>query len=329
MGVVVLTESELRRCVRLDTEAIQVVSDAFSALATDKVTMPPILRLDVAEQNGEMDVKTAYIKGFDSFAVKISPGFFNNPSVGLPSVSGLMILLSASTGQTQAILLDNGYLTDVRTAAAGAVAAMYLAPEQCECVGVIGAGVQARLQMEALHLVRPYKRLLVWARNRGKAERYAEEMGERLSVDAMVAAQARTVVAESDVVVTTTPAKQPVILADWLHPKLHITAMGADAEDKNELDPHLIAAADLFVCDSRSQSVRLGELHHAVTSGVVTEDVSVTELGQITAGMRPGRTDVGHVTVCDLTGTGAQDTVIATVARRKAAELGFGTEIVN
>ncbi len=122
----ILTEAELRRIVPLDLEAIACVEDAFHALATKAVVMPPILRLDMPEQRAEVDVKTAYVPGLDGFAIKISPGFFNNPAIGLPSTNGLMVLFSTKTGLVQAVLLDNGYLTDVRTAAAGAVAARHL-----------------------------------------------------------------------------------------------------------------------------------------------------------------------------------------------------------
>jgi ornithine cyclodeaminase/alanine dehydrogenase-like protein (mu-crystallin family) len=117
--VTVLTESDLRRLVRLDLPAIDVVERAFAALASGAVVMPPVLSMAIPEANGEVDVKTAYIPGFDGFAIKVSPGFFDNPKIGLPSLNGLMILFSAKTGLVEALLLDNGYLTDVRTAAAG------------------------------------------------------------------------------------------------------------------------------------------------------------------------------------------------------------------
>ena len=126
--IFVLTEADLRRCVTIDLEAIRVVEEAFRMLASGKVIMPPILSMEIPEAHGEVDVKTAYIPGFDGFAIKVSPGFFDNPKIGLPSLNGLMILFSAKTGLVEALLLDNGYLTDVRTAAAGAVAARHLAP---------------------------------------------------------------------------------------------------------------------------------------------------------------------------------------------------------
>src|SRR3990170_4515348 len=144
----ILTEAELRAIVRLDLDAVACVENAFRALATKDVVMPPILRLDIPEHRGEVDVKTAYVPGFDGFAIKISPGFFDNPKLGLPSLNGLMVLFSSKTGLVQAVLLDNGYLTDVRTAAAGAVASKHLARGDARTAAILGGGIQARLQLE-------------------------------------------------------------------------------------------------------------------------------------------------------------------------------------
>lgn len=323
----ILTERDLRRCVALDEGVVAVVADAFRALAEGKVSMPPILRLDIPEHNGEVDVKTAYVQGLDGFAMKISPGFFNNPKQGLPSTSGLMVVHSALTGFVEAVLLDNGYLTDIRTAAAGAVAARHLAPVAPVRAGVLGAGVQARLQMQALALVRGLVRVSVWARATDKARAYGDEMAERLGVPVLVAPDAETVVRDSDVVVATTPARKPILKAAWLHPGLHVTCMGSDAEDKNELEPAAIAAADRFVCDRRSQSARLGELHHGLASGAVPQDFLAPELGEIVLGKEPDRRTAEEITICDLTGTGVQDTAIALYAVRKAEAAGLGTTI--
>jgi len=153
----IVTEAQLRGVVSLDLETIDVIENGFRALAEGGVVMPPVLSMAIAAHHGEVDVKTAYVPGLDGFALKVSPGFFDNPQLGLPSLNGLMILLSAKTGLVQAVFLDNGYLTDLRTAAAGAVAARPVAPAG-ETAGVIGTGAQARLQMQAAHLVRPFKR---------------------------------------------------------------------------------------------------------------------------------------------------------------------------
>lgn len=322
-----LTEPELRQLIVLDRQAVDTIEQAFAKLAEGGVAMPPILRLDIADANGEVDVKTAYLPGLDGFAIKISPGFFDNPKQGLPSTSGLMIVLDSKTGMVRALLLDNGYLTDVRTAAAGGVVARHLAPSEVTTVGVIGAGMQARLQLQAVALERPIERALVWARARDKAETYAGEMTTLLGFPVTVASSPEALVRNSALVVTTTPAASPLIEADWLHPGLHITAMGSDAEHKNELSPAVIAKADQFVCDSRAQSARLGELHHALASGSVGEDFAVSELGGVVLKTAPGRHDDMMITVCDLTGTGVQDTAIAMDALGRAEATGGGTII--
>lgn len=325
--VSILTEAQLRDLVPLDLEAIACVEDAFAALAGGKVVMPPILRLDIADANGEVDVKTAYVPGLDSFAIKMSPGFFDNPTIGLASTNGLMVVLSAKTGLLEALLLDNGYLTDVRTAAAGAVAAKYLAREDAQTAAVIGAGMQARLQLEAMKLVRDIKSVRVWARDRDKAEAFARYVSQDLKLAAMVASTPEAAIRGADIIVTTTPATAPLIEADWLEPGQHVTAMGSDAEHKNEIAPAALVRADLYVPDSLTQTRVLGELHHAIAAGLLTAETSFTELGAIVAGTASGRTSNTQITIADLTGTGVQDTAIATLARARAKAAGAGTTI--
>jgi len=320
----ILTERDLRDCVSLDDEAVACVESCFRALATENIVMPPILRLDIHGNNGEVDVKTAYVPGFDSFAIKISPGFFDNPKLGLPSVNGLMVLFSARTGLVEALLLDNGYLTDVRTAAAGAVAGDWLARKDARRVGIIGAGVQARLQLKALTLVRDVAEARVWARNVARAAACATEMSETLGISVTASDSAEAVVRGSDIIVTSTPSTTPLVQADWLQPGQHVTAMGSDAEQKNELAPAVLTRADRFVCDRQSQSARLGELHHAIKAGLVGAETTFPELGQVIAGQAVGRTSERDITICDLTGTGVQDTAIATFARQRAAAAGLG-----
>ena len=262
--------------------------------------------------------------GFDGFAIKVSPGFFDNPRLGLPSLNGLMILLSANTGLVEAVFLDNGYLTDIRTAAAGAVAARHLAPAEVRTAGVMGTGVQARLQMRAAHLVRPFERVLVWGRDRPRAEACAADLARTLGVEARAEPDPARLVAASELVVTTTPAREPILKADWLHPGLHVTAMGSDQAEKNEIEPRALAAA-VYVCDRVSQCERLGELRSARAAGFL--EGAPPELGAVvTGGVRPRASDA-DVTICDLTGTGAQDTAIATLALRACRAAGAGRVI--
>ncbi|MER9275498.1 ectoine utilization protein EutC [Mesorhizobium sp. M0643] len=322
----ILTEADLRRIVSLDLDAVKCMEDAFRALAViDAVKMPPILRLDVPDKRGEVDVKTAYIPGLTAFAIKISPGFFDNPKIGLPSTNGLMVLLSSQTGSVQALLLDNGYLTDVRTAAAGAVAAKHLAQEDASIATIFGAGVQARLQLQALTLVRPIREVRIWARDGLKAVALAKQLS--LEHELVVAAidDPKEAIAGAQIVVTTTPADRPIVDASWLEPGQHLTAMGSDAEHKNEIDPTAIARANVYVADSLKQTRRLGELHHAIKAGLVANGKDFPELGQIIAGEKVGRRRDRDITIADLTGTGVQDTAIATLAFQLAEEGNVGT----
>lgn len=321
----ILTEADLRTAVKLDFDAVACVENAFRALATLPVAMPPILRLDIPEHHGEVDVKTAYVPGLDGFAIKISPGFFDNPKLGLPSTNGMMVLLSAKTGLVEALLLDNGYLTDVRTAAAGAVAARHLAREDATVAAIYGAGMQAHLQLEALKLVRPIEEARIWARDAVKAERAAAELREKLGILVCAESDAARAAAGADVIVTTTPSTEPLVHAGFVSSGQHITAMGSDAEHKNEIAPAVLKLADLYVADSARQTRRLGELHHAIDAGLIAADAEVTELGAIIAGKRHGRRSASDITIADLTGTGVQDTAIATLARDRAKTAGAGT----
>ncbi len=322
-----LTETELRQVVHLDLAAVDCIEKAFGLLSTGKVVMPPVLSMALKDANAEVDVKTAYVPGFDGFAIKVSPGFFDNPSIGLPSLNGLMILFSAKTGLVEAVFLDNGYLTDVRTAAAGAVAARHLAPKVVKTAGVMGTGVQARLQLQAAHLVRPFEKALVWGRDPDKAKAAATDLTKSLAVSVEAVEDPERLVSLSQLVVTTTPATEPILSADWLHPGLHITAMGSDQEGKNEIDPNALRHADLAVCDRIAQCELLGELRSALAAGAVQDQSSVVELGDVVSGKHPGRRGDDDITVCDLTGTGVQDTAIATYVRSRLAGTDTGTTL--
>ena len=223
----ILTETDLRALVPLDLEAIDCVERAFVALAGGKVVMPPILSMAIHDYNGEVDVKTAYVPGIDSFAIKMSPGFFDNPKLGLPSTSGLMVLFSSRTGVLEALLLDNGYLTDIRTAAAGAVAARHLSRPDASRACILGAGAQARLQLKALSLVRPITEATIWARDPVKAQRLAEALSSEWGYPVHAAADLEAAVSQADVIVTTTPSSVPLVMAEWLRPGQHVTAMGS------------------------------------------------------------------------------------------------------
>ncbi len=324
----VVPEIDLLKNIRLDLKAVEDVERGFAELAAGNATVPPIMMIPVPELEAEVDIKSAFIKNVPYLAVKVASGFFKNPERGLPSQSGQMLVIDASTGFLKAVLLDNGYLTQVRTGAAGAVAAKYLAPKDADRVGVIGAGVQARFQMRALALLREIKEIRSFSLDGDDVrDAYVREMERELGVKVIKANSVEEVVKESSVVVTTTPSRKPFLKAAWLHPGLHLTTMGSDAEEKQEVDADVAGTVDILACDLKSQSFRLGELRSARDAGVIDESSPVVELGTLVRGDHPGRTNPRQITMCDLTGVGVQDTMIAIRALAVAEEKGLGVTV--
>jgi ectoine utilization protein EutC len=326
MEILLVKEAEIRRSITME-EAISAVEAGFTNLAAGQVNLPPVMSLDLPEVRGEVHVKGAYIAGSDNLAIKVATGFYDNPLQGLPSGAGMMMVFSARTGFPRSILFDNGYLTDLRTGAAGAVAAKYLAPKDAPAVGVVGTGAQGRFQIMALAKVRSFAKVLAYDLDQARLANYVQEMKDLLGIDFVATHDVETLVKESAIVVTCTPSTTPYIRAQWLHPGIHITAMGADAPYKQELESEVLGKADLLVCDHKGQCAERGELHHALEEGVVVRDREVLELGDLTSGRHPGRTDDSQITVCDLTGVGVQDAAIATLAYDKAVRGGFGVPL--
>ena len=323
---IILNSEDIKKCIQLNKGLIPIIEEAFKSLALGKTVMPPILRLDIEKYHGESDVKTAYIDGLDSYAIKVASGFFNNPKLGIPSSNGLMILLDSQTGVLKTVLLDKGFLTDIRTAIAGAISAKYLSNTASTKAGIIGAGIQAKLQLESLLLVRKIDTAYIWARDTEKANKFCEEL-KHLNINLEVCNLIEDVVKKSDIVVTTTPSKSPLIKNDWLKKGLHITAMGSDAEQKNELEPLIIKSCNCYIPDSLSQTKILGELHHAISKNIVPADKIYNELGNVILNPNLGRKNKNDITVCDLTGTGVQDTAIARHTFQIATKLKLGTRV--
>ena len=289
--------------------------------------MPPILRLDIEKYHGESDVKAAYIDGLDSYAIKVASGFFNNPNLGLQCSNGLMILLDSKTGMLKSVLLDKGYLTDVRTAIAGAIAAKHLSNPESSNVGIIGAGIQAKMQLEALLLVRNIKTAYIWSRDSKKTNKFVQNIKDKINIKIIACESPEQTVNLSEILITCTPSKSPIIKSEWLKKGLHITAMGSDAEMKNELDPKIIKDCDYYIPDSQSQTSILGELNHAIKAGLVSAEKKYNELGSVIINSNLGRSNINDVTVADLTGTGVQDTAIARHTYKISADKGFGKMI--
>ena len=264
---------------------------------------------------GDAHIKYGYIKGGESFVIKVASGFYNNPQLGLSSSQGLMLLFSQKTGVLESVLLDEGHLTNVRTAAAGAVAAKHLAPARIERIGILGAGIQGRLQLEHLMGVVSCREVSVWVPDPSETESYLEYFaGTDLNIEIVVTPE--KVAEKCNLIVTATPAKTPLLKAGDIRPGTHITAMGSDTADKIELDPEILGRADLVVVDSLSQSESRGEVFRAVEAKSLNRD-SVSELGAVISGKAEGRTREDQVTVCDLTGVAVQDLMIAEAVSRQ------------
>lgn len=308
-----IVEEPSLRATLTAARAVAVIRDAFRADGEGRTHVPPVINLDVPGARGEFHVKTALVDGLPYIAVKVASGFYDNPARGLPSGSGLMAVFDAGTGLPSALLLDNGFLTDLRTGAAGAVAADVLAPPEIRVVGVIGSGVQARLQVQCLRTVRAFDRLIAWSPTRARLDAYCRDM-HRDGYRAAAADSVEAVCRDADVLITATPSREPIVRAAWLHAGQHVTALGSDTPGKQELEAACLARADLVVVDRLAQCAAFGELAPAIREGLFAADRVHAELGQIVAGRRAGRTRDDQITIADLTGVGFQDTAIAAAA---------------
>ncbi|MEE4276366.1 MAG: ornithine cyclodeaminase family protein [Thermoleophilia bacterium] len=325
-GVRLLQEKEVCDLITR-ADALEAVREAFARMGRDETMVPPAMIIYVPESEGEVHVKAAHLHHAEHYAVKFASIFPRNPARGLAAVSGMILVFSAKTGFLSGMLLDNGFLTDLRTGAAGALAADLLAKREIAQVAIIGAGIQGRYQLEALLGVRRPAGVRICDTDRQAAETYALEMAQRTGLPVTVAPSVREAVDGADVIVSTTPAQKPHLMADWVAPGAHITAMGSDNPMKNELEPALLARADKLVVDSMEMCALNGELHHALSQGLLTRDGVFAELGEIAAGLKPGRTADDEITVADLTGLGIQDTAVANYVMRQAATQGVGRSL--
>jgi ornithine cyclodeaminase len=299
--------ADIRRRVTPEA-AIAAVEEGFAAFSRGEVVLPPVGYLRFDQPPGDTHIKFGYRRGDPVFVVKIASGFPGNAALGLNTSSGMMVVLSARTGFPEAVLLDEGWLTDLRTAAAGAVAARWLAPANVECIGIVGSGTQARLQLDLLRYVTPCRRAVIWARDPVKASAVAVE-GFEIEVISSI----EQLAARSRLIVMTTASRAPLLRAGMVRPGTHITAVGADAPGKQELDAGLFAGAAVLAVDSREQCFDHGDSVHALQAGSASRERFV-ELGEIIAGAKPGRVDQKQITIADLTGLAIQDIQVAKLA---------------
>src|SRR5512136_287679 len=301
---VVVPLDEIKQALKA-VDPLPLIEAGFAAYSRGEVVVPPVGELVFDDPPGDVHIKYGYIKDGDVYVIKIASGFYDNPRRGLPSGDGLMLVFDQATGVLQAILLDEGYLTNLRTAVAGAVAAKYLAPRRVTAVGILGAGVQGRMQLEWLGRVREFDRAVVWGLNEEELAAYKRDL-ERPGLRILTTLRAEEVAAAANLIVTCTPSTKPLLDAGSIRPGTHITAIGSDTASKQELDPAILGRADRVVVDSLGQSELRGEVFRAVGAGVLGRD-RLIELGQVVMDPQLGRSSDEEVTVVDLTGVAVQD----------------------
>jgi ornithine cyclodeaminase len=295
-------------------DVTSAIEQGFIAYSEGKTVVPPVGELVFDDPPGDVHIKYGYIKNDDYFVIKVASGFYGNVALGLSPADGLMLVFSQKTAQLECILLDECHLTNVRTAAAGAVVAKYLAPEKVERIGVFGAGVQGKMQVEALLPIVDCRDVVVWGTSEQEVEAYREAMsGHGLEIQTTVTSD--EIADTCNLIVTATPSHTPLLRVEQVREGTHITAMGSDTHDKNELEPAILGKADLVVADSVEQCRVRGEIYHAMTAGALQEG-DVLELGNVIADPALRRTADSQITVADLTGVAVQDIQISKAVYR-------------
>ena len=285
------------------------IEEGFVSYSKGQVVVPPVGELIFENPPGDTHIKYGYIKDDDYFVIKIASGFYENPQLNLPSGSGLMLVFSQKTGMLDTVLLDEGYLTNVRTAVAGEIVAKYLAPENVTTIGVFGTGTMARMQVQYLKSVTDCKRIIVWGRSEPSLEIYKSDM-EKQGYEVQTTLDAEDVTGSSNLILMTTPAVIPLVNFDQIKPGTHITAMGSDTVDKQELDTRILGNADIIVVDSLIQSQERGEVYKALGTNDIKME-QVLELGSAIESGERIRTSDTQITVADLTGVAVQDVQIS------------------
>jgi len=290
-----------------DIDVVAAMEEGFIQYSNGNTVVPPVGELLFEDPKGDAHIKYGYIKKDDYYVIKIASGFYDNAKLGIPSSQGLMLLFDQKTGVPKAILLDEGYLTDIRTAAAGALAAKYFAPKKISAIGIIGTGIQAKLQLEYLQKYTPCKSVWIWGRTKDKAENFGKELGP--DFDIHIAESPTELAKHCNLIVTTTPSEIALLKAEYIQKGTHITAVGSDTEHKQELESELLKKADIVITDSIPQSKSRGEIYRAVQDGAILED-KIIELGTAIQNPKLQRTNDDQITIVDLTGVAVQDIMI-------------------
>jgi len=290
-------------------DIIPAIEKGFVIYSSGKAIVPPIGELHFKNPPGDVHIKYGYIVDDKYYVIKVASGFYDNPKLKLSSSNGLILLFSKETGAILGILLDEGYLTDLRTAAAGAIAAKYLAPSKITKIGIIGAGIQARLQLVYLKKVTDCRDAIVWGRDLQKLRRFQDEV-KKEGFSIQITQNIEKVTSSCNLIVTTTPSISPLLWANQIRKGTHITAVGADSPHKQELAANIFEIANIVVADSIEQCIARGEIAHAIKGNIISKN-RLVELGNVISGISPSRTSAEQITIADLTGLAIQDIEIA------------------
>ncbi len=325
-GTLILIRSEVSSLAGF-REYIDVVEAAFKMHALGKSFGTGMLNADVAE-DVEFHIKAGGVSlSRRYFALKVNGSSFRNmDKYGLPNIMGAIVLFDGDNILPLAIM-DSIEITRMRTGAATAVAAKYLAKGDSKIATICGYGNQGRIQLRAIKEVLPIETAYIWGRSEEKGEDFASAMSDELSIDVRYESDLSRAAGLSDVIVTCTPAKKPFLDADSIKPGTFIAAVGGDSPDKRELETAVFQKGRVY-CDITEQCARVGELHHAIEAGAIKADEVAGELGDIIAGRLNGRADEDEIIIYDSTGTAIQDAAAAALCYEKAIKVGSG-KILN
>ncbi len=320
-----LSDREVRSLLSMQ-DAIAAVEDAFRARGMGKTQMPSKQYLFFERHEGDLRVMPGYIQTTEAAGVKIVNSHPRNPSEhGLPSVLATVIIVDPATGKPTALMGANS-LTAIRTGAAGGVAASYMARSESSVVGLIGAGVQARSQLAALgEVLQNISVVKVYDRDRARAESFCKDPWPP-AWSVSVASTPAEAVTSTDMVVTTTPSRSPIVRRSWVSPGTHINAIGADAPGKQEMDAEILANCRLVV-DDWDQASHGGEINVPLKRGQISRDDIAAELSDVICGRTPGRTSGDEITLFDSTGLAIQDVAVAALVYERAKSKGAGAEV--
>jgi alanine dehydrogenase len=327
MKTLILSEEDVKKLLSLG-EVTDAVESAFRMKGLGHAQMPPKQYLFMKKYNGDLRTMPSYLEENDAVAVKVVNSHpENRKKHGLPTVMATIILVDPRTGAPEAIM-GGTWITALRTGAAGAIAAKYLANLKPKTVGIVGAGTQARTQLMGLeHVFETVEEVRVWDRAEKAALKYAEEMGIKCNQVAIFSVKSiEKAVEGADIIVTATPSRKPLVSAEWVDEGTHINCIGADAPGKQELDPALLVKSKIVV-DDWEQSCHGGEINVPLAKGIIKKEDVWGDICEIVAGLKQGRTSPEEITVFTSTGLAIQDAAAAKIAYQKAVKQKIGEQI--